>query len=378
MGKNKAPASDSSPQWPVKYRPQTLEDMILSSSVRERAEHLITHRNAQTILISGRTGSGKTTLARIMAWGYARVPYGQETQDILEMNIGDKRTIDDVRRLEMGARYLPTNEDGRRVFILDEFHAATGQAASALLKPLEEPSKHAVWILATDQPQKLQESLANRCFSLHLENPSHLEVRRLLIDIVRKEKVLQGWSKEDREDLVDACVAASDNVPRAAIQRLQEAVISGEKATAFKADASGSLTVERRKAASLIVLCMLLEGQGQNTLETMMTVAASRGDGELLDPLQTVTSSLLIEQFTGQRQTPTYFFNRDRVGMLQDVNVEHLEILLRHLVNARTSAAADPADARSPLINALLCARREIARHAAGANGSAGRNVTER
>ena len=200
--------------------------MILPSAIRGRVKRLIEKRDANAILITGRSGSGKTTLARILASGIAGCPYGEPTGDIIEKNVGDERKIDDMRNLVQSARFLPGTTDGRRVFILDEVHALTGEAASALLKPLEEPPAHAIWILATNQPHQLLETITNRCLQLHIPDPSTEELQKLLDRILRTEKALKNISIEHRDKLIAACVAGADNVPRTAIQFLQSAVSS--------------------------------------------------------------------------------------------------------------------------------------------------------
>ena len=360
--------------WPVKYRPTSLQSMVLPPSIKDRVKKHIEKRDRNTFLISGETGMGKTTLARMLGFGFARIPYTGTSEDddarnsIAEINAANSRSIDDMRKMLQAARFLPPKADGRRVFIIDEIHALTGAAASALLKDLEEPHKHNVWILATNQPRLLLPEIRNRCTQIHIQNLSLEDLQKRLLDILRLEEVLQDWSRTDQMRLIEACVAAADEVPRAAIQLLQDAVSSnGEfdvnSMIAQLADRSTAL--EARKAASVIVLGILAASEGRDAIEAMMSTVITQDPNLLLDQLHVVTTALIIQGTTGQKQTAAYTFNAISSGKLQALDLKHTGVILRHLVRARAAIVDTLTDARGPLVNALLSAQKELRRGAA-------------
>ena len=356
--------TDSTGQWPFKYRPRTLDAMILPPGVKARVEWIAQKRDASSILITGRTGSGKTTLARILAYQLARIPYGEPSQDVDELNVADKRSIDDVRKMVGCANFLPSKIGGRRVFILDEVHALTGQAASALLKPLEEPCESTVWILVTNQPEELLETIRNRCARIDIASPSPVAMRDHLLDILKQERALKGMPMTDQVKLIDACVAVADHVPRQAIQYLQDLVSSGGQLKDINGLVermiSSSPTAEMRKAASLVVLGVLAAGEGGDKIGSVMSTVAAVDSHSLLGHLQVVTTSLLLEHTTGRPQSGSYFFNEIAGGRLQTVEVENLALLLRHLVAAKAALIVQGADPRACLMSSLLSARSEL------------------
>lgn len=173
-------------QWSVKYRPKTLGTYLASEPTKELVRSIIEGKKTpHTIGIFGPTGCGKTTLARIIAYGLNRIPIGTANMDITEHNLSDERGIDSIRALIKGSNYHPQLRF--RVRILDEIHALTPQAVSALLKPLEEPPAGVIWILCTDQPTKLPGSVLNRCMKIQLTRPEPAHLMPLLNMVAKRE-----------------------------------------------------------------------------------------------------------------------------------------------------------------------------------------------
>jgi DNA polymerase III subunit gamma/tau len=150
--------------------------------------------------------------------------YDDNHPDISEMNMADTRGIDDVRALVASSKNNPTIGD-HRVFIIDEVHAVTPQAAQALLKPLEEPPTRTLWILATTNPEKLPGTILGRCHQFALKKLDEASLRKRLLIISKREgaylKDIEGY-----EQILSTIITLGNGRMRDSIQLL-ESVIYG-------------------------------------------------------------------------------------------------------------------------------------------------------
>ena len=162
-----------------KYRPQSFEDVVNQEHVKTTLENAIAqNRIAHGYIFSGQRGTGKTTVARILARclncvnGPTNRPCGVcascreiaagGSVDVIEIDAASNRGINEMRELRENVRYQPAR-DRYKVFIIDEAHQITNEAFNALLKTIEEPPAWAVFVLCTTEAHKIPATIASRC-----------------------------------------------------------------------------------------------------------------------------------------------------------------------------------------------------------------------
>lgn len=147
-----------------KYRSKSLSEIVGQEHITTALKRALeSGKMAHAYLFTGLRGSGKTSIARILAYEINHLPYDEETQhlDIIEIDAASNRRIDEIRDLRDKVHIAPTSAK-YKVYIIDEVHMLTREAFNALLKTLEEPPAHAVFILATTEVHKLPETIISR------------------------------------------------------------------------------------------------------------------------------------------------------------------------------------------------------------------------
>jgi DNA polymerase-3 subunit gamma/tau len=166
-----------------KYRPGSFKDVVGQDHIVKVLEGSIKLGNiSHAYLFSGSRGTGKTSIARIFA-----KEIGTSANDLYEIDAASNRGIDDIREIREGVSTLPF-ESKYKVYIIDEVHMLTKEAFNALLKTLEEPPAHAVFILATTETDKLPETVISRCQTFSFKKPSQKILKDMVLEVVKKEK----------------------------------------------------------------------------------------------------------------------------------------------------------------------------------------------
>lgn len=194
-----------------KYRPKKFEDVIgQEDAVKTLTKKFEKHTVPHAILFHGPFGTGKTTLARIVA-----KELKCSNVDFVEKNTADYRGIDDVREIRAVMNQAPMDGDVK-IWLLDEIHKATNDGQNAMLKLLEDPPDHVYFFLATTDPEKLLQGIKQRCLSIKLNPIKNPALLKILQNICKKESI-----KID-EEVLEKIVEYSGGSARDAIQILDK------------------------------------------------------------------------------------------------------------------------------------------------------------
>lgn len=150
-----------------KYRPQTFQDVVGQQAITNTLINAIESNHlAQALLFTGPRGVGKTTCARILARKINQEGYDDPTEDfafnVFELDAASNNSVDDIRNLIDQVR-IPPQTGKYKVYIIDEVHMLSSAAFNAFLKTLEEPPRHAIFILATTEKHKIIPTILSRC-----------------------------------------------------------------------------------------------------------------------------------------------------------------------------------------------------------------------
>ncbi len=265
-----------------KYRPQRFADVAGQDHVtRTLMNALAQNRIAHGYIFSGHRGIGKTTIARIVAMALnCRTEVGSQARptpepcgvcdscieirqgnavDVIEIDAATNRGIDEIRELRDAARYAPAR-DRYKIYILDEAHQITEAAFNALLKTLEEPPAHVIFMMATTQPEDIPQTIRSRCqhFSFHAVKFDDILAQLRMIAVAEQVEAEDGalallaeagdGSMRDALSIMDQAIASAPieagrpvlsaaqirelmgSVPNAVFERLLDAVAAGQSA----------------------------------------------------------------------------------------------------------------------------------------------------
>jgi DNA polymerase-3 subunit gamma/tau len=226
-----------------KYRSQNFDEIVGQPVIVQTLKNAIeNNRLAHAYLFSGPRGTGKTSTARILAKalncqeGPTVTPCGKcpncekirsgHAADVIEIDAASNRGIDEIRELRERVRYAPL--EGRyKVYIIDEVHMLTQEAFNALLKTLEEPPAHTIFVLATTESQKVPLTIASRC--------QRLEFGRLKLDEIKAQlgKIAAAEKIEIEDKALGLVARSAEGAMRDAISLLDQLISFSGKQIAY-------------------------------------------------------------------------------------------------------------------------------------------------
>jgi len=250
-----------------KYRTKTFAETIGQEHITKTLENAIKQgKISHAYLLTGPHGTGKTSIARILAHEINNLPYDDQVHlDIIEIDAASNRRIDEIRDLRDRVNTAPTSAK-YKVYIIDEVHMLTKEAFNALLKTLEEPPAHVVFILATTEAHKLPETIISRTqrytfrpvpldrVTAHLQSIATSENITIDNDALMLIAEHGEGSFRDSISLLDQASAAAAHVTRADVERvlgLAPEVHIQQLANALQADASDAIVITLGKLYNL-------------------------------------------------------------------------------------------------------------------------------
>jgi len=288
-----------------KYRPQKFSEVIGQEHVTRTLKNAIEQeRIAHGYIFSGHRGIGKTTVARILAMALNCRSFNKPVAepcgvcdscteiragnavDVIEIDAATNRGIDEIRELREAARYRPAR-DRFKIYILDEAHQITDAAFNALLKTLEEPPGHVVFMLATTQPEDIPQTIRSRCQHFSFRAVKFEQIVEQLRDLCGRENI------QADEDALALLAEAGDGSMRDALSILDQAIASSQ----------GKLSAETVRQLIGVAPSGILE-------EIMQAVARSSSE----EILQTV------DRLLAEGQNPVHFA-RQLVRFLRNATV---------------------------------------------------------
>jgi DNA polymerase-3 subunit gamma/tau len=314
-----------------KYRPQNFAEVRDQDQIVKVLEGAIKKGEIpHAILFSGTRGTGKTTLARIFA-----KEIGTSSVDLYEIDAASNRGIDDIRELKEAVHTVPY-ESKYKVYIIDEVHMLTKEAFNALLKTLEEPPAHVIFILATTEEEKLLDTILSRCQVFRFRSPSRQVLSDTVIDVAKKE----GFTLPP--DAADLIALAADGSFRDALGVTQKVILaSGDKIGS--ADEVAMIIGAPKTEIILNLLMALHEQKTEKALEALNEAVNLHVDMKLFARLllENLRAVMLARHQPAKSEELLSSFSESARGTLKELSSVSASPLNSHLLLRFLSATQE-------------------------------------
>jgi len=288
-----------------KWRPGTFAEMVGQQHVLQALINALeSGRLHHAYLFTGTRGVGKTTVARILAkclncdQGVTSTPCGEcgacaeiaegRSVDLIEVDAASKTKVEDTRELLENVQYTPTRAR-YKIYLIDEVHMLSNHSFNALLKTLEEPPPHAIFLLATTDPQKLPATVLSRCLQFNLKN---LQPEQIVVHLAH---ILSAESVTSDPEALALIARAAEGSMRDALSLTDQAIAYGEGRLAGS-DVSDMLgTVDRGRVLDLVA--EILDDDPAAVLALVAKIAEHAPDyASTLDELSNILHQMTIAQ----------------------------------------------------------------------------------
>ena len=284
-----------------KWRPQRFADVVGQTAIVTALQNQIAAgRIGHAYLFTGTRGTGKTTCAKIFAkavncldtsspdpCGECEICKGIDSgavMDVIEMDAASNNGVDDIRDLRDEVAYLPS-VCKYKVYIIDEVHMLSTQAFNALLKTMEEPPEHVIFILATTEVQKVPVTILSRCQRYDFTRITADDIAKRLLYVAGQEKIeldesaaqligrLADGAMRDALSILDTCAGVDNKVDEALVRRMagvtdrgylfeiSDAIAAGDSVTALQ-----KIAELRQQSVDMRRLCIELAGHYRNLM----------------------------------------------------------------------------------------------------------------
>lgn len=255
------------------YRSTTFDEVIGQDHITAALKNSLKNGSvAHAYLLTGPRGVGKTSIARIFAYAVNGLPYKKDGShlDIIEIDAASNRRIDEIRELRQRVQIAPTSAK-YKVYIIDEVHMLTREAFNALLKTLEEPPDHVIFILATTEIHKLPDTIVSRCITFTFRPINDEKLAAHLKYIAKAEKL------DISDDALQLLAQHGDGSFRDSISLLDQVKSIGNKIS--QSDIELALGVAPRDL--IIKIMAAVAACDPKTLDNLLSRAYSHGASEL-------------------------------------------------------------------------------------------------
>ena len=359
-----------------KWRPQRFADVVGQTAIVTALQNQISAgRIGHAYLFTGTRGTGKTTCAKIFAkavncldtsspdpCGECEICKGIDSgsvMDIIEMDAASNNGVDDIRDLRDEVAYLPS-VCKYKVYIIDEVHMLSTAAFNALLKTMEEPPEHVIFILATTEVQKVPVTILSRCQRYDFTRITADDIAGRLLYVAGQEKIeldenaaqligrLADGAMRDALSILDTCAGVDNHVDEALVRRMagvtdrgylfeiSDAIAAGDSVTALE-----KIAELRQQSVDMRRLCMELAGHYRNLMLCALPGGTSLLTGISPEEEAAYTQRRDFPQREAIRAVNAFGSALEKMSRGTDQRIE-LELAIFSLTQPETAAPAAP------------------------------------